>query len=148
MNFLAPLSTGNPAGAETTRRMASEIDAMPGRAKTEPETMTSEIGERLAKLRKERGFTQVELAEKLGVSQAVVSEYERGESRLTAPMLLRVAEILSVSADEILGLSHAPKRRQANRRLLRRLEQIENLPQRKQDALVQTIDAFLKSAEA
>ena len=107
------------------------------------------IGRRLAVLRKERGFTQVELSQRLGVTQAVVSEYERGRSRLHAPMLVRVAEILSVSTDELVGLRETKTNgRVPGRRLLRRLKRFEGLPKRKQDALLQTIDAVLAGAAA
>ncbi|MBM4258227.1 MAG: helix-turn-helix transcriptional regulator [Deltaproteobacteria bacterium] len=39
-------------------------------------------GQRVAQLRKERGLTQQELAERLGISQPVVSDYECGALRL------------------------------------------------------------------
>lgn len=42
--------------------------------------MTLEFGSRLARLRKERGYSQEELAEKLGVSRQAVSKWERGGS--------------------------------------------------------------------
>jgi len=39
-------------------------------------------GQRLARIRRERGFTQIELADKTGMVQALVSDYERGKLRL------------------------------------------------------------------
>lgn len=104
------------------------------------------IGQRLARLRKERGITQAELADKLGVAQPVVSDYERGELRLHGQLIVELARILSVSADELLGLEALPKNNGAvrNRRLLRRLQQLERLPKRDLQALLRTIDAFLQ----
>jgi transcriptional regulator with XRE-family HTH domain len=43
------------------------------------------------------------MVEKLGVSQPVVSDYERGVSHLHCELILKVADILGVSADELLG---------------------------------------------
>lgn len=113
------------------------------RAGKEKET----IGERLARLRRERGITQMELAEKLGVAQPVVSDYERGEIRLHGQAIVELTRILHVSADELLGLSE-PKGNGSirNRRLLRRLQDLERLPKRDQQALLRTIDAFLAKA--
>lgn len=106
-------------------------------------------GQRLASIRAERGFNQVDLAEKLGISQSLVSQYERGELRLNAAMIVELVRILGVSADQILGIDEPESRgKLPSRKLLRRVEQIETLPKRKQEALIQTIDAFLKSAEA
>jgi transcriptional regulator with XRE-family HTH domain len=60
---------------------------------------------------KERGFTQVELAEKIGVIQSIVSALERDERKLSAEMAVRFAHALGVSFDELLGPGQAGKRR-------------------------------------
>jgi transcriptional regulator with XRE-family HTH domain len=70
------------------------------------------IANRLVRLRKEAGLSQAQMAEKLGISQPVVSDYERGASRLHGELILKVAEILNVSADELLGKeTNKPKAR-------------------------------------
>lgn len=102
------------------------------------------MGQRIARLRKERGYTQVELAEKIGIIQALVSDYERDKLRPHAEMVARFARALDVSADELLGLKKTKANGAIqNRRLLRRLQKIELLPRRDQEALIRTIDAFL-----
>jgi len=107
-----------------------------------------EAGRRLAELRMERGFNQAELAEQLGITQSLISQYERGELRLNAAMIARLIQVLGVSADELLGLQKTNQNgKKPSRKLLRRLEQIESLPKRKQEALIQTIDAFLKASQ-
>jgi transcriptional regulator with XRE-family HTH domain len=105
------------------------------------------IGARLARLRRERGLTQMELAEQLNVAQPVLSDYERGELRLHGQLIVKLTRILQVSADELLGLE-PPQRSGAmkNRRLLRRLQQLDRLPRRDQQALLRTIEAFLAKA--
>jgi len=106
------------------------------------------IGERLARLRKERGITQQELAERLDLAQPNVSDYERGILRLHGELIVKIAGILGVSADEILGISPAPRSNGAlkNRRILRRLQQLDRLPTRDQQAVLRTLDAFLSKA--
>jgi len=104
------------------------------------------IGQRLARLRRERGLTQVDLAQRLGVAQPVVSDYERGELRLHGELIIKLSDILGVSSEEILGLKKTPSNGTLrNRRLLRRLQQIDRLPRRDQQALLRTIDRFLES---
>jgi transcriptional regulator with XRE-family HTH domain len=124
-------------GVARTRRPAS------GTAGSAAET----VGQRLARLRRERGLTQAELAGRLGIAQPIVSDYERGELRLHGQLIVRLTAILGVSADELLGLTPIPADGpQVQRRLVRRLRAIDRLPRRDQQALFRTIDAFLKSA--
>jgi len=102
------------------------------------------FGVSLAHLRKERGFTQSELAEKVGMIQALISDYERGKLRPYADVVARFAQALDVTTDELLGLQ-APQKKapRVNRRFLRRLQAVDHLPKRDQEALLRTIDAFL-----
>lgn len=144
--------TAKAVDQKTTLRMVSthlliEVDTMPGRPKLSAKDSPA-IGKRLAELRKEQQLTQAELAERLKITQAAVSDYERGISSLNAPMLLRAAKTLGVSSDEILGLktkNSKNKTKKLSRRILRRAEQIETLPARDQQALLRTIDAFITS---
>jgi transcriptional regulator with XRE-family HTH domain len=118
----------------------------PSRIKLPPLPLDEQetFGERLARFRKDRGFTQVELAEKVGIIQALVSDYERSKLRPHADIIIRFALALEVSADELLGLQKTKKKQSPkNNRFLRRLQMIDHLPRRDQDALLRTIDAFL-----
>jgi transcriptional regulator with XRE-family HTH domain len=101
---------------------------------------------RLSRIRKDRGFTQAELADKAGMIQALISDYELGKLRPHPDVLVRLARALGASADEILGLAPIAKAHGVhNRRFLRRLEAVDKLPKRDQDALLRTIDAFLSA---
>lgn len=104
------------------------------------------LGQRVARIRKERGFTQVELAEKIGIVQTLVTDYENDRLRLTAEMAVRFALALDVSLDELLHPKVARNRRPPSRKVLRRLEQIEALPPTQQTTLLRTIDTFLEVA--
>ena len=107
------------------------------------------IGQRLARLRKERGYTQVELAEKTGTRQVLISAYETDRAALSAEMAVRFALALEVSTDELLH-PNVKKRSTAkpSLKVMRRLEQIEALPLYEQRALLTTIDKFLAAAQA
>jgi transcriptional regulator with XRE-family HTH domain len=102
------------------------------------------IGARIRELRKRQGMTQTELAAELGINQSAVSDYEKGVVRMHAAMLAGVAKALKASADEILGLEKAKQNGHAvDRRFLRRVERLDQLSRRDQQALLGTIDAFL-----
>ena len=104
------------------------------------------LGKRIAKLRKERGLTQVQLADKISIAQPVLSNYERGKLRPNHQVLTLLAKALQVSTDELLGLESTARSAPLNRRLFRRLKAIEKLPKRDQEALLRTIDAFIGKA--
>lgn len=106
------------------------------------------VGQRLARLRKDKGISQREIARRLEVTQPLVSGWERGASRLNSETILRLSEILEVSTDELLGLGKATQQKQAGqtRRIAKRIHAITRLPKRDQEALLRTIDAFLDRA--
>lgn len=101
------------------------------------------VGYRLASIRKAKGLTQVQVAERIGIPQYLVSDYETGRLHLSDDMIIRFAKSLGASSDMILGLDghslEAP-----SLRLIKRFKKIELLPVAKQKALLQTIDGFLK----
>jgi transcriptional regulator with XRE-family HTH domain len=112
----------------------------PTRSRTDAET----FGQRMARLRKERGFTQIELAEKAGTIQAVISSYECGRVRPHAAMIGQLAQALGVTADELLGLAETqtPKANGFSRRVLRRMQLLERFPTHDQKAVFKMIDAL------
>jgi transcriptional regulator with XRE-family HTH domain len=57
------------------------------------------IGKRIAILRSRHGLTQVALAAKLGMSQPLLSRYERGELRLHGGLIAELAKALNVPSD-------------------------------------------------
>ncbi len=61
------------------------------------------IGKRIVSLRKEKNMTQMELADKLGISFQAVSNWERGNSMPDISKLPELAEIFGVTLDELLG---------------------------------------------
>ena len=135
---------------QTTHRYTQ---AMPTRSrlKLKPVDMGDEsLGQRLARLRKERGWTQKQIAERTGLIQELVSNYETDKLRLNADMILRFAEVLEVSTDELLRGGKArptAAKKQPSIKLVRRMEQIESLPLYEQRALLTTIDKFLAAAQ-
>ena len=107
-----------------------------------------ELAERVVRIRKEQGITQVELAQHLGVTQPMVSRIEKGELRLNGEVIIKLAKLFNVSADELLGVKPRNNGQpEISRRWLRRLKRINLLSKRDQDGLIQTVDRYLKAAE-
>jgi transcriptional regulator with XRE-family HTH domain len=106
------------------------------------------LGQRLARIRKERGYTQRELADRIGIIQSIVSAYEKDKLRLTAEMTIRFATALDVSTDELLRPNgNKPLSRKPSLKVLRRMKQIESLPPARQAVVLKTIDAFVRASE-
>jgi transcriptional regulator with XRE-family HTH domain len=61
-----------------------------------------EIGQRIRKFRKARSLSQEQLAEKTGVSVTHMSHIETGNTKLSLPVLVSIAEALGVKTDDLL----------------------------------------------
>jgi transcriptional regulator with XRE-family HTH domain len=91
-------------------------------------------------------MSQVELAEALGTYQTVISAVERGVRGLSVQQVVRLAKTLKVSPDEILGQGRPEEGSFRDRRFVKRLQKIEKLSKRQRQALLVTLDNFLKGA--
>ena len=60
------------------------------------------FAEKIVKLRKEKGFTQQESAQRIGIGIAQVKRYEGGKSSPTLEVIKNIAKTLSVSSDELI----------------------------------------------
>ena len=67
------------------------------------------FGNMVAVLRKEKGMTQLELAEKMGVTDKAVSKWERDLSFPDVSSISKLAEILGVSVDELMKVKTESK---------------------------------------
>lgn len=65
--------------------------------------MNIEIANRLVKLRKEKGMSQEELADALGISRQAVSKWERAEASPDTDNLICLAKLYNISLDDILS---------------------------------------------
>lgn len=105
------------------------------------------IGRRLRDVRDRRALSQTKLAEQVGITQTLVSDYEIGRLRLNAGLLVKFAKALRVSADEILGLKATKENAFSDRRFIRRMQEIEKLSRTEKQTLLKTIDHFLRGAQ-
>ena len=66
--------------------------------------MAYQIGERIRSYREDRNFSQKEFAEKIGVSNYRVSNWEQGINRPDVDLLKTICEVLNISPSELLDV--------------------------------------------
>ena len=103
-----------------------------------------QLGARMAKLRKDQGITQVQMAEWLSVSQQTINAYEVGRRRIQVSALPTVARLLGVSVEELVGEASKPGKRGPAPKLQQQLEQLSRLPKPKQKFVMEMIETVLQ----
>lgn len=103
------------------------------------------FAEKLAKLRKKRGLTQQELAQKIGVGIAQMRRYEKGSSSPTLEVIKNIAKTLSISSDELIFDEDETgiPRKVTDRKLLEQFEMISKLSPHDKDALKTVLESMI-----
>ena len=118
---------------------------MAGRPATKP---APPFGERLAALRKERGWTQPQLAERLNATVKMVTYLERQAKNPTAKTIEQIAQVFGVSVNALLGSAKANSNGAHKPGPPSRLEeltgQLARLPRGKQKTVVEMLEGFLQ----
>jgi transcriptional regulator with XRE-family HTH domain len=100
---------------------------------------------RLKKLRKERGLSQSDLADKCGLNFSDISRYERGTVSPTLENFVKIAQALEVSSEDLLFETKPAENAQPprNLKLWSRLQDIDSLDKNDQEAVLRLIDAMV-----
>lgn len=107
-----------------------------------------EIGDRIRVLRAERGLTQIELGERIDMTQPNLSAIERGKRGVTIHQIVKIARALGASTDEMLLPEKAPAAgKRPKKRLMRQVARLHELSDRDQRLLAQVLDSFLAGAD-
>jgi transcriptional regulator with XRE-family HTH domain len=105
-------------------------------------TSAESLGDRIARLRRAKGWNQRELGRRTGMKATQISKYERGIYVPRADALPRLSAALGVSADYLLT-GRSFREPQRDFRLRERIEALEALPEPQRDNLVAFLDALL-----
>ena|SRR4030067_2691818 len=76
--------------------------------KKEPLDLKVTLGNTIRGLRRIKGFTQEELGEKSGLSYKYIGEIERGKVNISIDSLLRIADAMAVTINDLLPSETAP----------------------------------------
>jgi transcriptional regulator with XRE-family HTH domain len=119
--YTPPMQTGRPAKKERTP-----------------------FGQRLHALREQAGLSQQQLAERIGLSQRAYAYWERHPVALRPDQLLKVAEALHVSVEDLVGTNGAKKRGSGPTGKMRQLfEAASRLPRSQQQKIAAIIEPFI-----
>lgn len=99
-----------------------------------------DTGKILADLRKQKDWSQIDLAKESGVSREMIGKYERGEAVPSIEAAKKIADAFEVSLDYLVGEGvHASY----DKKTVKRLQDIEKLNASDKEHLFALMDAFL-----
>jgi transcriptional regulator with XRE-family HTH domain len=101
-------------------------------------------GARLADLRRAAGLTQVELAKLLGETQQNITFWEHSDKPPRSEILPKLAKVLGVSVEQLLGISPLADRRPGPvGKTQKAFEEVARLPRSQQDKIVEIVEALV-----
>lgn len=115
-------------------------------SKKENKKEQATMSQRITLLRKQKGMTQNDLADKAGISKAQMSRYMTKDAQPTAQVLSKLADALGVSADYLLNgdtdakavasLSHAE--------VIQQYKEVDQLPADERATVIKVVAALLR----
>ena len=101
------------------------------------------LGEQITKLRKQKKLSQNELGKKAGTSGDIIGRYERNEVIPSIEVAAKIADILKVSLDFLVGKVNV----EVDNQLLKRILDIQQMEQKDKEHIIYTLDALIKSVK-
>ena len=101
------------------------------------------FGKRLVEARKKKGFSQEEVANRLNTKAPVIGRYERDEAKPSIEAAARLANLLEVSLDYLVGNSDV----EVNTNMLNRVLQLQTLNEDDKNTALKLLDAFLRDSK-
>lgn len=99
----------------------------------------------ITNLRKQKGWSQTDLARESAVSREILGKYERGEAVPSIDFAKRIADALGVSLDYLVGEGQNAA---FDKKSLQRLQAIEQLPDDEKKTVFALLDAFIRDYRA
>jgi transcriptional regulator with XRE-family HTH domain len=102
------------------------------------------IGSKITELRKQKKWSQSDLAKAVNASRDIIGKYERNQNAPSIEMAQKIADVFGITVDYLLGKSAFAKFNQED---IKRLEDIEKLDSDTKSKLYFVIDTFLRDAK-
>ncbi len=99
------------------------------------------FGKTLAAERKKKGFSQDELAKKVGTISVTIGRYERDEIKPSIDIATKIADALEVSLDYLTGKTNI----ELDNGIIKRVVEIQNLPDEDKKHILYTLDGLLQN---
>ena len=103
-----------------------------------------DIGSKIITIRKKLNISQSELAKRTNVSRTIIGNYERNENTPSIDILLKIAKEFNVSVDFLIGEGQLSS---YDKEVLKRMDDIEHLPQEDKDHIFYMIDNLVKAVK-
>jgi len=97
------------------------------------------FGSRVLEVRKRRGISQQDLAEKLGTKGPAIGRYERDEMKPSIDVAVKIADILNVSLDYLVGKTDI----ELDMTMLKRIQAVSKLPDKEKECVFLFLDSFI-----
>lgn len=101
------------------------------------------FGERITQQRKQKKWSQDDLAKKIGTSAPIIGRYERDEIKPSIEVAARIADELDVTIDYLINGNAL----MMDKNNLKRLVEIQKLNSQDQENILSTLDALLRDAK-
>ena len=101
------------------------------------------FGKRLLEARKRKGVSQEDLAKDLGTKGPVIGRYERDEMKPSIEVAAKMAELLDVSLDYLVGKTDVL----IDGKVMNRIIEIQKLSADEQKTVFSLLDAFLRDTK-
>ena len=109
-----------------------------------PKFERSPFGEKLLAARRLAGLSQIQIAEKLGITQQTYAGWERRTTALRPEYISKLSSMLNVSVDHLLGRENEGKRKGGPVGQARRIfEEVSKLPRHKQQRILGIVEDLL-----
>lgn len=105
------------------------------------------FGQKLFKLRKDKGWSQPELAKRIGTSGAIIGRYERGEMTPSIDVARKLAGTFHVTVDFLVTGSSLPSSL-GNREMLDRWEALDQINNEDRDRILFLVDGLIRDSRA
>ena len=105
------------------------------------------FGKRILELRKEKGWSQPEIAKKIETSGPIIGRYERGEITPSIEVAQKFANVFGVTLDYLVSDNDVPDILH-NSEMLARWEAIDNLPAEDKERILSVIDSLVRDSKA
>lgn len=101
----------------------------------------AKIGDRIAQLRKQKGWSQTELAKNIEASREAIGKYERNEAVPSVETAKKIADAFNVTLDYLVDETAASS---FDKQTVNRIKSIEQLNPEDKSHLFAVLDAFLR----
>ena len=99
-----------------------------------------ELGHNIAVLRKKKKLSQNDLGKMIGTSGDILGRYERDEVKPSIEVVIKIADVLKVSIDYLVGKTSL----ELDNVTIKRIEEISKLPDTDKNQVYMVIDALIR----